>query len=87
MSETPYSSRISSDQLHINSFTELRPIRKDLNAREQWSSKLGIPDAFWTKPGVHLNGYFGASTSPYNKNKPLERSSKSLMAPDYRYSD
>jgi hypothetical protein len=80
VSETSYSDRVSSDRIPINSFTELKPIRKDDDAREQWSSKLGMPDAFWTKPGIHLNGYFGSLTSPYNQTKSLNRYSMSWKA-------
>ncbi|KAI4722472.1 hypothetical protein E4T48_01305, partial [Aureobasidium sp. EXF-10727] len=54
-------------------FTQLEPIRKTDGAREQWSSKLGIPDAFWSDTSARLNGYFGCSTDPYNKSRPLMR--------------
>ncbi|KAH0368920.1 hypothetical protein KCU65_g3769, partial [Aureobasidium melanogenum] len=54
-------------------FTGLKSIRDNLNAQKQWSSTLGIPDAFWSETSVRHNGYFGSSTFPYNKNKTLTR--------------
>ncbi|KAG9525612.1 hypothetical protein KCV07_g991, partial [Aureobasidium melanogenum] len=58
-------------------FTKLEPILKTIlktpNAHNWWSSKLGIPDAFWSGTSVRHNGYFGSSTFPYNKGKTLTR--------------
>ncbi|KAH0008715.1 hypothetical protein KCU78_g11097, partial [Aureobasidium melanogenum] len=54
-------------------FTKLKPILKTLNDQNRWSSKLGIPDAFWSETSVRHNGYFGSSTFPYNKGKTLTR--------------
>ncbi|KAG9515019.1 hypothetical protein KCU93_g9588, partial [Aureobasidium melanogenum] len=54
-------------------FTKLKPILDTTNARDQWSSRLGIPDAFWSETSARHNGYFGSSTFPYNKDKTLTR--------------
>ncbi|KAG9554580.1 hypothetical protein KCU71_g9460, partial [Aureobasidium melanogenum] len=54
-------------------FTKLKPILDTPNARDQWSSRLGIPDAFWSETSARHNGYFGCSKFPYNKGKTLTR--------------
>ncbi|KAG9554635.1 hypothetical protein KCU71_g8829, partial [Aureobasidium melanogenum] len=54
-------------------FTKLEPICGNPKARNQWSSRLGIPDSFWSETSAGHNGYFGRSTFPYNKGKTLTR--------------
>ncbi|KAH0278933.1 hypothetical protein KCU91_g2130, partial [Aureobasidium melanogenum] len=55
------------------SFTELEPFLNAPDAQSQWSSRLGIPDAFWSKTSARHNGYLGCSTFPYSKSKALIR--------------